>query len=274
MKAERMGTPEPRFFDHENKLLAHLEWEAIRYICFDGRHLDINNAYPKYEQRQSYWLDPFNTKATDEHRHIRQRVMQREIASLDEFYALLQPFLKPRARGKALKDKKTRTAQAAFQRDRLGDAFIDNKPLMIAARKSALELSERGASDDHIAARADELIAAHGREKPIGARQRQTLVQFMHRQIDKHLKPDSVEARIIDTDDKNLYFMWGKIKRHCPVGDTIAWPTARAAREAHCSRGLVAPIMKKLVSLGALTLIQAGKAGRNSGRAAIYRREV
>ena len=59
-----------------------------------------------------------------------------------------------------------------------------------------------------------------------------------------------------------------------PVGDTIAWPTARAAKEAHCSKTLIAPLMKQLVSLGALTLIQAGKVGRNSGRAAIYRREV
>jgi len=32
--------------------------------------------------------------------------------------------------------------------------------------------------------------------------------------------------------------------------------------------------MKKLISLGAITLIQSGKAGRNSGRAAIYKRDV
>ena len=88
------------------------------------------------------------------------------------------------------------------------------------------------------------------------------------------IKETDVERLIIDAGDKNLYFMWGKIKRHCPVGDTIAWPTARAAKEAHCSKTLIAPIMKQLVSLGAVTLIQAGKAGRNSGRAAIYRREL
>ena len=88
----------------------------------------------------------------------------------------------------------------------------------------------------------------------------------MHRQIDKHLKPDSVEARIIDTDDKTLYVMSGTIKCCGPVGDTIVWPTAGAARQAHCSPALVAPIMNKPVSPGALTLIQAGKAGRNSGQ--------
>jgi hypothetical protein len=48
-----------------------------------------------------------------------------------------------------------------------------------------------------------------------------------------HLNLDTVERRIIDADDKTLYFMWGKISRHCPVGDTIAWPTGRAAKEAH-----------------------------------------
>ena len=36
----------------------------------------------------------------------------------------------------------------------------------------------------------------------------------------------------------------------------------------------VAPIMKKLEKLGAITLIQAGKRGRSSSRAAIYRREI
>mgnify|MGYP001455119868 CR=1 FL=1 len=269
-----MDHPEPRFFENANKVLAHLEWEAIRYICFDGRHLDISNAYPKYEKRQSYWLEPFNTKATEGQRHIRQLVMQREIGTLDDFYALLQPFLKPRARGKALKDKKKRTAQAAFQRAKLGDAFVENRPLMIAARKIAVELSEDKASNEQVVNEVDKIIAEHGEHKPVSAAQKQTLIYFVKRQIQKHLNSDKVERLIIDTDDKNLYFMWGKIRRHCPVGDTIAWPTARAAKEAHCSKTLIAPLMKQLVSLGALTLIQAGKAGRNSGRAAIYRREV
>lgn len=269
-----MDHPEPRFFEHKNKVLAHLEWEAIRYICFDGRHLDISNAYPKYEKRQSYWLEPFNKKATERQRHIRQLVMQREIGTLGDFYALLQPFLKPRARGKALRDKKKRTAQAAFQRAKLADAFVENRPLMIAARKIAIELSEGNASNEQLINKVDKIVAKHGEHKPLSAAQKQTVIHFVERQIQKRLSLDKVERLIIDADDKNLYFMWGKIKRHCAVGETIAWPTARAAREAHCSKTLIAAIMKQLVSLGAVTLIQVGKAGRNSGRAAIYRREL
>ena len=269
-----MEGPEPRFFEAENKLFAHLEWEAIRYICFDGKHIDMSDAYPKYEQRQFYWIDPFNEKATDEQQQIRQRLMKRDITDLDEFYALLKPLLKPRARGKALKDKKPRTAQAAFQREQLGDAFIENESLITAARKCAFGLSEAKASEEDIAAKADELGAEYAKSEPLSHVQRQTLIEFIQRQVDKHLKPDAVEAQIIDANDKSLYFMWGKIKRYCPRGDTFAWPTAKAASEARCSKAAVRPIMKKLVLVGAISLVQSGKAGRNSGRAAIYRRET
>ena len=44
---------EPRFFDTENKIFAHLEWEAIRIIHFDGSFMNIADAYPKYESMES-----------------------------------------------------------------------------------------------------------------------------------------------------------------------------------------------------------------------------
>jgi len=68
--------------------------------------------------------------------------------------------------------------------------------------------------------------------------------------------------------------MWGKIKREYAKGDTFAWPVKEAAAKCKCSKSDVGPIMKKLEKLGAITLIQAGKAGKNSSRAALYRREV
>ena len=173
-----MDHPEPRFFGQSNKVLAHLEWEAIRYICFDGNHLGISNAYPKYEKTNSYWLEPFNTKATKEQREIRQRVMQREIKTLEDFYALLKPFFKPRARGRALKDKKLRTAQAAFQKAQLGDAFIENRSLMLAAKKIAYSLAETNASWEQITLAVSELISEHCEHNRLSEAQIQTLVHF------------------------------------------------------------------------------------------------
>ena len=101
-----------------------------------------------------------------------------------------------------------------------------------------------------------------------------TIWTFLDRQVEKHLKLDRVEAAILDENNKNLYFMWGKIKREYPKSDTFAWSTKLASERCGCSKSDVGPIMKKLEKLGAVTLIQKGKAGKHSGRATIYRREV
>ena len=48
-----------------------------------------------------------------------------------------------------------------------------------------------------------------------------TIWTFLDKQVEKHLNLDRVEAAILDEDSKNLYFMWGKIKREHPKGDTF-----------------------------------------------------
>ena len=45
---------------------------------------------------------------------------------MDEFYSELDKLLKPKPLGKMLKDKKKRTAQSAYQKEKLGDKFIHN----------------------------------------------------------------------------------------------------------------------------------------------------
>ena len=115
---------------------------------------------------------------------------------------------------------------------------------MREARRIAQKLAEQNASSEQVTAAVNELISEHCERNLLSEAQTQTVVHFVQRQIQKHLNLDSVERRIINADDKNLYFMWGKFKLMCPAGDTIAWSTARAAREAHCSKALVAPIMK------------------------------
>ena len=101
---------QPRFFEKENKLIAHLEWEAIRILCFDGSHMNIADAYPKFEQRRFYWTQKYYDKATDEYHSIKRKITNKEYQSLDEFYADLKPILKPKPRGNMLKDKKKRTS--------------------------------------------------------------------------------------------------------------------------------------------------------------------
>ena len=265
---------EPRFFDTENKLIAHLEWEAIRMIVFNGIHMNIADAYPEFEQRQFYWIDPFNDKASEEHHAIKRKIQKSEYSSLEDFYFALKPLLKPQKKGKALRDAKQRTAQASYQREKLGDAFIEGKPeLFKDARNVAKYIADKGNDEDIFSDQLSQLIFRH-KALDLTDRQIQTLWNFLDAQVDKHLKLDRVEAAILDEDNKNLYFMWGKIKRDYPKGDTFTWPVKEAAATCKCSKSDVGPIMKRLEKLGAITLIQAGKAGKNSTRAALYGRKI
>ena len=148
--------------------------------------------------------------------------------------------------GKALKDKKQRTAQSAYQKEQLGDAFIDNNKLLSKAKQSAFQLAEDNADRDMIVAKANELVEEHSNET-LSPKQLDTLITYIQAQVDKHLRLDRVEASIIDTDNKNMYCMWGKIKRQIVKKDTFAWTNAVAAKEAHCSKGDVKVIISEVV---------------------------
>ena len=166
-----------------------------------------------------------------------------------------------------------RTAQSAYQKEQLGNVYIDNNKLLSKAKQSAFQLAEDNADKDMIVVRANELVKEHSKEA-LSPKQLDTLITYIEAQVDRHLKLDRVEAYIIDTDDKNVYFMWGKIKRRFVKKDTFAWTNTVAAKEAHCSKGDVKTIMKKLEKLGAIKCIQKGKSGSFTRRANLYRREV
>ena len=264
---------EHKYFEHPDFVIRHLEWTAFQCIHFDKSWIETSDAFPKYEQRAFRWVDPFNAKAKDKHRLIKGKLYKKEITTMEEFYHELDKLLKPKLLGKALKDKKQRTAQSAYQKEQLGDAFIDNAQLLSKAKQSAFQLAEVNASKNMIVVKANELVEEHSNET-LSPKQLDTLITYIQAQVDKHLRLDRVEASIIDTDNKNMYFMWGKIKRQIVKKDTFAWTNAVAAKQAHCSKGDVKTIMKKLEKLGAIKCIQKGKSGSFTRRANLYRREV
>jgi hypothetical protein len=268
-----MTSVEHKYFEHPDFVIRHLEWTAFQFILFNKSWNSLTEAIPEYDQRPFYWLDHFQRKAKDIHHQLKSKLYRKEITSMDEFYSLIDKLLKPKSLGKMLKDKKQRTAQSAYQREQLGDAFIDNNVLLSKAKQSALQLAEHNADKDMIVARANELVKEYSNE-PLSHKQLDTLITYIEKQIHNHLKLDRVEASIIDTDDKTMYFMWGKIKRRYVNKDTFAWTNAVAAKQAHCSKGDVRAIMKKLEKLGAIKCIQKGKSGSFTRRANLYRREV
>ncbi|MBL82145.1 MAG: hypothetical protein CMM80_06335 [Rhodospirillaceae bacterium] len=67
---------QPRFFESENKILAHLEWEAKEIVIFDGSYVDIADANPNFEPRKILWIDPFNDKASKQHHQIKRKYLK------------------------------------------------------------------------------------------------------------------------------------------------------------------------------------------------------
>ena len=150
--------------------------------------------------------------------------------SLDDFYAAINALLKPRKLGKALKDAKRRTSQAAHQLEQLGEDFIDNQELFKEARQVAKYIADRGKSDDVFTDQLTQLVFRHDASDFTDG-QIKTIWTFLDRPVEKHFKLDSSEASILDEDNKDLYFMWGMIKREYPKYNRFTWPTAKVTKK-------------------------------------------
>ena len=263
----------PKYFDHPDYCIRFMEWHAIKSVIFMGNHSEHYEYFKAYHQYFPIWSDHYVEHSKENHKAVMRLVIDGTYKSMEDFYSAINKLLKPRKLGKALKDAKKRTAQAAYQLEKYGEDFVDNPEIFKDARKVAKLIADTNKGEDVFSNQLHKLLSQYKEEKLTDG-QIKTISIFLNNQVEKHLKLDSVEAAILDEDNKNLYFMWGKIKRDYPKGDTFAWPIKLATEKCGCSKSDVRPIMQKLDKLGAITLIQSGKAGVHSRRAAIYRREV
>ena len=267
-----MKTVELQYLEHPNLVLRFLELEAIVKFTYEGKLSLFAKEHEQLYQRSFYWRQSFNEAKRPDYIALNKSLNKGEIECLEDFYAALSKLNKPKIKGKALRDKKKRSGQEAYQREQLGGGFVDNPPLISAAKKAALALADDNASEDQIASKALELASEHPCDNPLTDDQVKTLIKVISDQIAKHLKLDRIEAKILDEGNKNLYFMYGKIKRKVAVGDTIELGMNSAVELCKCSKSSVTPILKKLEKLGFIDCIQKGKQGRHTGRASLYRR--
>ena len=103
----------PRFFDHPDLCIRFMEWQAIKSIVFKGKHKGHYDYFDAYSQRWSFWSDHYQDHSKENHKQIMVQVGNGAYQSMDDFYNAINKMLKPRKLGKALKDAKRRTAQAA-----------------------------------------------------------------------------------------------------------------------------------------------------------------
>ncbi len=233
-------------------------------------------TYPNYEQSYRLWQEHFADEIKSKPKNIKQklylRITNRELTSLDDVYVELRKLTKPKHNGKSLKHVKQKTAQRLFAKERDGKAFIDNNALISSAKYMSQELAFTNASQEEIAAKAQDLIRIYNTHDDLNEDHKTNLINLISRRITKFEAMDRLEAIIIRKRDKNLLFLWVNIKRHYLLGETMVKSQTEWSQFVGCRNATIPKLFKELIRLGALQKIQKGKKGATSGRASIYKR--
>jgi len=264
----------PRFTEYPDKAICYIEYHALKRLVYDGSTGKLCEAHPEFEGRWLHWQDYYNSKPHKKQKDLMSELMSGVYPTIDDFYEGIKKLLKPTPKGKALRDKKKRTAQKEYQKEKFGDAYIDNDELISQARKAASELADNSADEEAIIFKVKILAEMYAWDAPLTDIQLENLISFVKSKIKKHLQLDRIEAKILDAQSKNLYYMYGQIKRKTNVGDTIELGLKSASDLGACSRSDVKSIMSQLEKFGFLTCIQKGTQGSQTFRSSIYRREA
>ena len=198
----------PRFTEHPDKAIRFIEYHALKKLVYDGSTNELCEAHPEFDGRWPHWQDYYNSKPHKKQKELMSELMSGAYSTTDDFYEGIKKLLKPTPKGKALRDKKKRTAQKEYQKEKLGDAYIDNDQLISKARDVALELADYGADGETIAIKVKVLAEMYAWDAPLTDAQLENLIDFVKVKIEKHLKLDRIEAKILDAQSKNLYYMY------------------------------------------------------------------
>jgi hypothetical protein len=280
--------PVPVFNNHSDLPTRYIEWLAIFQLVFKGDREAMRLAYNDgYADVGLGLADSFHKATKKVSQHPRDK-SKRDLLSLKgSVFTKGQTFdafmveMRKRRRRITVKDKKVAgqtMAREAYQRQELGPAYVDDKPLYGAVKALATpDLAERHLSDAHI----DELILTLDGVAELSDEQRVSLRENTLRpRLDKFNAQGLVEAAIVAhaeqmaTGGKALAFLWLKLKHTYLKDDMIVMSQDQIAKFAGISKAHAGPAMKVLLKLGAIE--QISKARRNSfdATAAKYRRLV
>ena len=107
----------PKYFDHPDLCIRYLEWAAIKKLVFNGDGRKHHSYFEDTGRGWALWADYYTDNHKTRHTEIMTSAHDGTYKNIDEFYVAIDALLKPKPKGKALKDKKKRTAQKAYQED-------------------------------------------------------------------------------------------------------------------------------------------------------------
>lgn len=257
----------PKYFEHEDRCIRFLEWRAIQKFA----DIPPYKQYPEYAQSYGYWADYFLDNKKKWQNALFTDFMNGTISSLDEFYKVLEVRLNGR-KPKALRaqERKVQT-QREYQKEKLGDAFVENDALISAIKKKAKEFSDTRDPSESFINEVSEL-ASELSETPLSDDQLKAMCDLLSNEISKHQALDRAEAKLIDLDDKNAWFLWGKIKRNHTKESTFTLSARRISKYARVTKDT--KLIKPLLEAGVIKQLRKGKQSTTERIAGLYKRLV
>ena len=61
----KLNQIQPKYYEHPDVFIRHLEWAAYYCIMFEQKWNKLGEAFPIYDKRAVFWVDPFNAKAKE-----------------------------------------------------------------------------------------------------------------------------------------------------------------------------------------------------------------
>ncbi|MFY9320158.1 hypothetical protein [Lentibacter algarum] len=279
-------TPKLLYNTHDFKALRYFEWVAIERLYAKPRGERMYNLYP--DMQFEFWQDAHTEFSAQVKLSPKKRDAwiatdlgkvgpDKELNTLEKVYAYIDAQLKPKRRGKALKDDKRAIGQREYQREALGDAFVDRRSLVSAAKTACKVIAEKGGSPEAVHALIDQeasrLEKLHCEEALSDAQQQTLRDTIMRPVVEELMAVGVVERKLLESRDKQTYFLWGHIKAKCVIGDEIE--LGQATYKAWCG-GNDEARKKYLTVLSDLKAIRVtwGKKGRGTRESTLVKRLV
>jgi len=179
---------------------------------------------------------------------------------------------KPKPRGKSLTYQKQKTARRLYAQKRDGDAFIDNNLVMYAANQAAKEMAHTQAKREDVEAKAKALILVN--KFDLTEPQQTTLIDYIQRRIGDFEALTRIDAAVLNENDKDLWFLWGLIKRDFALDDKIIRGREQWRKLLKVGPNKVTKLFDMLIKLKAVRKLATGIKGATSRRATEYKRLV
>jgi len=226
--------PDLLYSNHPLLALRYVEWLAVERLYAKPQGERMYNLYDKMPF--TAWQSEYVKFEDAVRRNLRKKDawvasslarvgLDKELDTLEKVYAYIDTQLKPKRQGNALKDDKRAIGQREYQREALGTAFVNNPPLVSAAKTACKAIAQQGGSPEAIqtliAQEASRLEGKHC-EEALSAAGRETLRNtIMLPIVEELMAVGVVERELLTGKEKQAYFLWGQIKANCIVGDEL-----------------------------------------------------